>query len=482
MNYKTINIPEFSENSAYFSNNINNFYYKKNQVPVLVEEKHKINENHFKFDDLQKHLEQLFSEDDKLILLQQVRDEIAQLECSLYLFLKDGNYLNEMLNIFDACKISYSKLLLKIFQNLIMNSSEFSTFITCNESVFLQLLNVEELFCDLFNLFSKVINEIPDFANTLHTNNLIPIVFDACSKIQEDTDSNLVQSIAILMKTIIDKNKLFSDYYDTDEARYDVSIKLSSIAHSLINYLCFIEKNESKYEISKSTLEYHSTIREPIFLLLESLCYSKLSSIDQLFDENTGIFLYNYIRKGKYMKDISEILISLAKNFTNDVYSFIDQFDIMPPLIRLGKDPRYQWEIISIFIAFAEASPIIADSIYEYEFLEEYEDSFETYDIEKRELYITLFLFICINAPQSISSKKNLSAFYDEAMDLLDSLSDKFTILFLRSIDSLSTQPTFDITFCFDCSELGEKLDDLSTNSDNEEIVALCKEILPKLP
>ena len=182
------------------------------------------------------------------------------------------------------------------------------------------------------------------------------------------------------------------------------------------------------------------------------------------------------------MKRIQLIVGNEITNFTNDVYSFVDQFDIMPPLIRLGKDPRYQWEIISIFIAFAEASPIIADSIYEYEFLEEYEDSFETYDIEKRELYITLFLFICINTPQSISSKKNLSAFYDEAMDLLDSLSDKFTILFLRSIDSLSTQPTFDITFCFDCSELGEKLDDLSTNSDNEEIVALCKEILPKLP
>ena len=478
MNYKSI---EYSGASGSFINHIDKEEPTYIRARLRDEKPQKINENHFKFDDLIRYFEELFSTDDKLILLQQIRDEVANIECSLYDFLKDKAILDDLLQIFSIGNISYSKLILKIFQNLLNKTDEFASYVTLNESIFYELLNVNELQNDLFILFTKVINEIPEFIDNLHSNEIISIIFLTSNNINENTDSNLVQSISIFLKTIIEKEKLFSEVYDTDESKFDISNKLICITHSLITYLTFIEKGKSKYEINKSTEEFFSSIRNPIFYLLDSLCYSRILSIQQLFDENTGIFIYDYVSRGKYLKDISHILVSLVKNFPSDGESFFDQFDLLSPLFRHGLYPSYQWYVIRVFICYAEVSAEISQSIYEYEFIEKLEDEFDNFDVEKVQLFLTLFLILCMNVPHSMCSKKNLQIFFEKCMDTVDMADDGFTIYFLRAIDSLMRQPDFSLEFNIDCAELGERLDDMSTNSDNEEIVALCREILPGL-
>lgn len=491
MKYKKPIVNDNSRISIFLPKENQNKLKNKNSLHDLESKKSRERETHYKFDELQSLLEKLFSTEDKKILLEQIRDEVNNIHCSLFEILKDGDVLNELLNIFNIGKISYSKLLLQFFQNLLDNSPEFASFITCNEDTFYSLLSCEPFQSDLFILFTKVIKEIPEFADNLQKNDIIPLLFDVCYKIQEcppeDLNVELIQSISSLINIIIEKEKLFSEIYETDEARLDISIKLSSIAHSLLaclqSLLDFTEKNsENKHEYKKTIEEYYTTILHPTLLLIEALCYSKLPNVYQLFDEDTGIMIYIFFEKGKYVKDISEILLSFAKNFPNEAFNFLDQFDLLSLLFRHGRDVRYQWDVIKVLIAYAEISASISNSIFEYEFLSLFEDQIDkTLSSEKIELILCLFCVLCINVPQSMASLTNLETYFEKCMDNIDSSNNNFVILFLRAIESMLNQREFYIDQSIDCDELGEKLDFYLTNSDEPEIIALSKQILPAL-
>lgn len=451
--------------------------------------------------ELQKLFKQLKCEDDKFIILQYIRDEIRKSEESLFPSFREGIILGELLSFFKLENLSYSKLIIQIFQILVLNDPQFAFYVTAQENFFFPLLIYGKLHIDLFTLFSMVINYNPEFADHLHLQEIIPIIFSDCGLMKNKVDIDLIQSITNLISSMIKTNKLFSEVYQSDESKIDVSNMLASIAHMLSNYLDVLltpKKTKKKKpnpkkldffgpkkETKKKVEMYYETILEPTLLLINSICYySRLSSVYQLFDDNTGFMIYKYLERGKYVGVILDILLSLLKSYQHDAESFLDHFNLIGPIKRLilNLDNELKLKAIDVFIKYTEASQTCAKNFIDNECLEIIEsENVNKFHIDKKEALFKFFCALTIQTPKEMMEKDKLKLYLEHSLDLCDSVGDEFCIYLLHAIISLMNLQDFNILTYFDSDELFDKLEDYSVNSSNNEIIALSRDILLRL-